>query len=389
MKLMYKLITIGIVALVVGIGGGIGIGFFIGNNTGADIDIRYGGQYYPGEFVLKGNPEYWTRYGINVDHRIFASGGENNNAMIAGELDVNCGSDSKTVGLFGSINNALIIGTIQRGDRYSTIIPVASSYTSWYDLVGLQVGIKWGTGAEQVCARYFDTVSDLDFDNFTWIPLEVTQMVASLEAGDIQAFTAWEHTPSVAVDQGVGKVMMNYGAYAMTPASLHTTTDFAYANPQVIIAFLAGHLEKFDIITQDKNGAANIASNAAEEIGVAISAGAFELIFDKINFQIDFNETVIDAIEDTANFLLSKEKITAVPELVWDARFIDAAKELQEDFGTPATGTSVDSYGQALIKVTEKYFGLMSDKAILMGFFACTFGIGALITRTTIRKRKE
>ncbi|MGC9780910.1 MAG: ABC transporter substrate-binding protein [Candidatus Heimdallarchaeota archaeon] len=389
MKLMYKLITIGIVALVVGIGGGIGIGFFIGNNTGADIDVRYGGQYYPGEFVLKGISEYWTKYGINVDHRIFASGGENNNAMIAGELDVNCGSDSKTVGLFGSIDNALIIGTIQRGDRYSTIIPTASAYTSWYDLVGLQVGIKWGTGAEQVCARYFDTVSDLDFDNFTWIPLEVTQMVASLEADDIQAFTAWEHTPSVAVDQGVGKVMMNYGAYAMTPASLHTTTDFAYANPQSIIAFLAGHLDKFDLITEDKNGAANVASDAAEEIGVAISAGAFELIFDKINFQIDFNETVIDAIEDTANFLLSKEKISEVPDLVWDARFIDAAKELQEDFGIPATGTSVDSYGQALIKVTEKYFGLMSDKTILKGFFACTFGIGAIITRTTLRKRKE
>ena len=385
MKKSTQLIAIGIVALVVGIGGGIGIGFLINQDSGEAYDVRYGGQYYPGEFLLKGMPEFWEKYDLNVDHRIFASGGENNNAMIAGEVDINCGSDSKTVGLFSSIDNALIIGTIQRGDRYSTIVSDATTYSSWYDLVGETVALPMGTGAEQVVGRYFETVSDLDWDNFTFIDMPVTQLVAALDSNQIKAFTAWEHTPSVAVSQGVGEVMMNYGAYAMTPASLHTTTDFAYANPSIIIAFLAGQLEKYEMITTNKTGAASVASNAAASINVDISAAAYELIFDKINFQIDFNETVIEAIEDTADFLLAQGKIDEIPELVWDTRFVKAAIDLYESFGTPVTGSS-ESFENTLVSITEEYFGMEPVNNLAISLFICTFGSIIVIGRKKFLK---
>ncbi len=387
MKASTKLLTYAIIALVLGIGGGIGIGFLIQPKSSQTYDLRYGGQYYPGEFLLKGMPEFWTKYGLNVDHRIFASGGENNNAMIAGEVDINCGSDSKTVGLFSSIDNALIIGTIQRGDRYSTIVTDTATYSSWFDLVGETVALPFGTGAEQVVGRYFDTEPTLDWDNFTWLDLPVTQLVSALDSGQIKAFTAWEHTPSVAVSQGVGEVMMSYGSYAMTPASLHTTTDFAYANPQKIIAFLAGHFEKYNMIMTNKTGAAKIASQAAATLSVNISAAAYELIFDKINFQIDFNETVIAAINNTASFLYSKGKIDSIPELVWDTRFVEAAKELYENYGTPSTGFSAKAFQEGLIKVTEKYFCVESYQTLALGLFSCTFG--SIIVLTARRKLRS
>ncbi len=391
MKVTTRLVTIGIIALVVGIGGGIGIGYLIQPQEVQGYDIRYGSQYYPGEFLLEGHPEFWSKYNVTVEQRLFLSGGDNNIALIAGEVDINCGSDSKTVSLFSAKpDETLLIGTIQRGDRYSTVVRNDSSYTSWYDLVGQPVGIKYGTGAEQVVLRYFDTVSDLGWDNFTWIPMEVTNMISALETEQIEAFTAWEHTPSVAVDQGIGKIMMSYGYLALTPASLHTTKAFAYAHPTEVIGFLAGHLDKYQMITEDIDTAAQIAHEAALARNTNISANAFKLIFQKIDFQIDFNETIIEAIEDTAQFMFDNEQIPSIPDIVWDDRFVKAAMELQENYGTPATGTSLENYQQALLDITEKYFGSnQCTDFIAAGLFIGTFGIVMVVFRTIhIKKRK-
>ncbi|MBD3189619.1 MAG: hypothetical protein GF308_03200 [Candidatus Heimdallarchaeota archaeon] len=390
MKASTKMITIGIISLLVGIGGGIGIGYLISPQSSETIDIRYGAQYYPGEFLLEGKPELFSNYGINVEHRLFVSGGENNAALIAGEVDANCGSDSKTVALFDSIpDKALLIGTIQRGDRYSTIVKEDSSYTSWDDLVGETVGTKLGTGAEQVLRRYFDEPGTPDWEDFTWINLDVTEMASALDSGQIEAFTAWEHTPSVAVDQGIGKVLMSYGGIALTPASIHTTKDFAYSNPGAIVAFLAAHLDKYEMIVNDTANAAQLASDAAAARNTIISAGAFELIYDKINFQIDFDTEIIEAIDDTADFLLNLGKIDSKPDIVWDTRFVEAAKDLQKNFGTPATGLSAESYQIAIDKIVDKHFGATMNNPIVIGLISGVFTLGMAVPVFVSIKRRN
>ena len=119
--------------------------------------IKYGGQYYPGEFLLKGHTAFWQDQDLSVEHILFSSGTEGNQALISGDVDINAGSDSKTVALFNAMpERAVIIATIQRGDRYSTIVRVDSPYQTWEDLKGKTVGTRLGTGAEQVLLRYFD-----------------------------------------------------------------------------------------------------------------------------------------------------------------------------------------------------------------------------------------
>lgn len=384
MKNSTKILTAGIIALLVGIGGGIGIGYLINIQTNVGYDIRYGAQYYPGEFLLEGNPDFWLKYGLNVEHRLFVSGGENNAALIAGEVDINCGSDSKTVALFDNIpDKALVIGTIQRGDRYATVVRADSSYTNWTDLVDpvdpKPIGIKLGTGAEQVMRRYFDLPGTPEWDDFTWINMDVTDMASALDSEQIEAFTAWEHTPSVAISQGIGKELMRYGSVALTPASIHTTKEFAYNNPDKIIAFLATHIDKYEMIVNDTTNAAQIASDAANARNTDISTAAFENIYQTINFQIDFDETIISAIEDTANFLLGLGKIDEIPDIVWDTRFIEAAKDLQKSFGTPSTGLSISAFTEAVQKISTKYFGFTNIKTLIAGISVCSLNIACLV----------
>jgi len=291
--------------------------------------IRYGAQYYPGEFVLQGYPELWEKYGLEVEHILFSSGAENNQALISRRVDINCGSDSKTVVLFNVLGDkVLILGTIQKGDRYSTVVRKDSTYKSWHDLKGKTVGTRLGTGAEQVLRRYFDTNDDLAWENFKWVNLKLEDMIAALQGKAIEAFTVWEPTCAIAEAQGVGRILRTYGDISLVPVSLHTTVEYANKHRSNIVKFLAVHLEKAEMIKKDPQRAAKLAAKAAGAKGYNVSADAFMKVFKRIDFSIDINDEIIEAIENTAQFLHSKQKIKTIPVIRYDRSFLEEAIEL-------------------------------------------------------------
>jgi ABC-type nitrate/sulfonate/bicarbonate transport system substrate-binding protein len=292
--------------------------------------IRYGGQYYPGEFLLQGN-DFWDEYNIDVEHTLFSSGTENNQALISGDVDINCGSDSKTVSLFNSLpDDAVILCTIQQGNRYSTMVKTGSTYQTWMDLVGQTVATRLGTGAEQVLRRYFDQNESLSWDDFTWVNLNVEDMASALDAGTIEAFTAWEPTPGIAEAQGIGRVLRSYGDIALVPVCLHTTLDYAKEYRDEIVKFLAAHLDKEELIKNDPEQAADLAAQAAADTGIEVTSDAFLTMFNRIDFTLELNSEILAAINDTAQFLFDQEKIDSIPTLRWDDSFLKEAKELRE-----------------------------------------------------------
>lgn len=295
------------------------------------LTVRYGGQFYPGEFLLYGKPDIWSKYGIEVEHILFSSGAENNEAMVAGSVDINCGADSKTIALFNAIpDDALIIGTVQRGNRYTTIVRVDSPYQTWDDLVGKTVATRFGTGAEGVLRKFYQQAG-YKWEDFEYVNLKIEDMVAALETGQIEAFTAWAPTPEIAEANGIGRMLRTYGDVALVPASIHTTKEFAYNHEETVVRFLAAHLEKAHMIKNNPEGAARIASEAAAEKGVTVSPLAFETVYKRIDFSIDFDETIIASINDTADFLFEQGKIQKKPELVWEKSFLAKASELFEE----------------------------------------------------------
>lgn len=299
--------------------------------AGEGDKIRYGGQYYPEEFVLQGAPQLWEEYGLKVDHILFSSGAENNQALISGNCDINCGADSKTVELFNVMGDrVIIIGTVQRGNRYSTVVKNDSVYKSWGDLKGKIVATRFGTGAEQVLRRYFDLEDDLEWEDFRWVNMKIEDMPAALQAGSIEAFTAWEPTCAIAEAQGVGRLIRTYGDVSSVPVFLHTTAKFAQENRNEVVKFLAVHLDKFEIIKNTPNRAAELAAKAAEAKGYEVSVEVFTRIFERIDFSLDIDPEVIAAARDTAQFLYKEKKINSVPQLVYDTSFLKEAKALRE-----------------------------------------------------------
>jgi sulfonate transport system substrate-binding protein len=290
--------------------------------------IRYGGQLYPEEFLLAGDSQLWADQGIKVEHTLFSSGTENNQALISGAVDINIGSDSKTVPLMIAMpDQAVIIGVSQRGDRYSTLVKNDSPYQSWTDLKGKTVGINLTTGSEQVVRRYFQDMG-IQWEDYNWVNMKNENMIAALTDGKIEAFTAWEPTPAVAEAQGVGRVIMSYGDVALTPVLIHTTKKYASEHHDEIVRFLAAHLKKAALIKSDPKKAAELAVKAATEKGTKVSAEAFEKIFKRIDFSITMDDSVIAAIKDTAQFLVDQKQVDKIPEIVYDKSFLEEAQKM-------------------------------------------------------------
>jgi len=234
------------------------------------------------------------------------------------------------VALFNSLpDDAVILGAIQQGDRYSTVVKTDSTYQTWMDLKGKTVATRLGTGAEQVLRRYFDQNESLDWDDYEWVNLNVEDMASSLDAGSIEAFTAWEPTPGIAEAQGIGKILRSFGDIALVPVCLHTTLDYAENHREDIVKFLAAHLDKAELIKNDPEQASELAAQAALDEGIEVSSDAFLKMFNRIDFTIELNSDILYAINDTAQFLFDQESIESIPTLKWDDSFLEEAKELR------------------------------------------------------------
>lgn len=290
-------------------------------------EITFGGQYYPGDFVLKGDPGLWGE--SNVEHILFSSGTENNQALISGDIDINVGSDSKSASLFDVIpEQALIIAIMQRGDRYSTIVASGAGYDSWESLKGQTVATRLGSGAEQVLRRYFDETDGLAWEDFEWVNLKVEEMAPALDNGSIVAFTAWEPTPAIAEAQGIGDVMRSYGDVAQVPVAMHTTREYAESHRAEIVQFLAAHIDKVNLIESDPQKAAELAATAASAQGADVNADAFKAIFERVDFSLAIDDSALASIDDTVKFLFDQDKITSQPEVQWDGSFLEEARKL-------------------------------------------------------------
>lgn len=89
-------------------------------------------------------------------------------------------------------------------------------------------------------------------------------------------------------------------------------------------------MDKAEMILNNRTGAAQMAALGASKMAIDVPAEAFETDFQRINFQIDFNYTIIEEIYATADFLYSIGKIDKIPTLVFDTTFVEAAQQLRE-----------------------------------------------------------
>lgn len=293
----------------------------------AKAPLHYGGQLYAEEFLLQGM-DFWSAYDLNVEHVLFTQPDDLVQAFLSGVVDIALFSDIQAVEIFSSMGeDALIIGVSERGDRISTLVQSDAEIKSWKDLEGKKAALRNGSGAELALKSYFDRYKTLKWDDIEWVNLPVEDMTDALKAGSVEAITAIEPIPSIALDKGGIKILFSYGNYWPAPLVLVTTRDFAKKNPDKVIAFLQGQLDKAALIERDPALAARTAFAQSQTYDLEIPAYAFLLVFKRLDFNLQVDDSIAANLENTARSMLDAGVIEEIPEFFIDDSYVEKAVE--------------------------------------------------------------
>lgn len=287
--------------------------------------LHYGGQLYPEEFLLQGM-DFWSAYDLDIEHVLFKNPDDLVQAFLSGVVDIALFSDIQAVQIFSTLGEkALIIGVSERGDRITTLMRADSEVEGWADLKGKKVALRSGSGAELVMERYFSQHKELDWESVEWVNLPVEDMPAALSSGAVEAITALEPIPAMAQASGGMRVLLSYGECCPSPLVLVTSRKFAKSNSNELVAFLSGHIDKTALIASDSALAARTAAQQVEIYTLDIPASAFHIVFKRVDFNLQIDDSVISALEETSHSLLAAGVIENIPEFFSDNTFLETA----------------------------------------------------------------
>lgn len=296
-----------------------------------ETPLHYGGQLYAEELFLQGM-DFWSPYDLDIEHVLFTNPDDLVQAFLSGVVDIALFSDIQAVEIFNTLGeDALVIGVSERGDRINTLVRSDSEIKSWEDLHEKKAALRNGSGAELALKRYFAKHEELDWDAIEWVNIPVEDMTDALKSGAVDAITAIEPIPSIALDAGGTRILFTYRYCCPAPLVLVTTRDFAKKNPDKVIAFLQGQLDKTSLIESDPALAARTAFAQSQTYDLEIPAYAFLLVFKRLDFDLQVDESIADNLEDTARSMLDVGVIEEIPEFFIDNSYVEKASEILTD----------------------------------------------------------
>lgn len=151
----------------------------------------------------------------------------------------NMGQDKLEAAMLGDIptinamsfHNMLAVGLLKHG--FSSV--VTNRYANLTDLKGKKVGNAFGSTAHYALLEGLTTVG-LSEKDLQWVEISVSDMPAALASGKIDAFSAWEPTPTVDRTKNPDHFVMYRG---VSNSYLVLSRKLVEQQPQVAREFLA------------------------------------------------------------------------------------------------------------------------------------------------------
>lgn len=174
-----------------------------------------------------------SRQGLKIRFHPFLKGADVNHCLFRGDLEVGIGGDMPAL-VAASNGKGHIAALIQLG--FSSV--VAKRHMLISELRGKRIGYAWGSNAHYALLQTLASAGLKQVD-VTLVQLEVIDMPEALEANRIDAFSAWEPTPTIALTRYKDQVVIHR---SLTSGYLYFSAAFASRYPQAIEQIVASEL---------------------------------------------------------------------------------------------------------------------------------------------------
>ncbi|MEI9430218.1 ABC transporter substrate-binding protein [Mesorhizobium sp. Cs1299R1N3] len=231
-----------------------------------------------------------ANYGLELEDVPMKAGTDVAEALIGGSIDIASVGETPLTSLLTKSDAVGVVGTAVRtdGSYVKALVPMDSPYKTLMDLKGKKIATNIGAGSYRAFANWCEK-NGLSINDFQILNTPPTAILAALEAKAVDAAIWFAPTTTIAVQNGLVKVIGDFKGLADGQASWVVNREFAKANPDVVTRFVAATIEAQNILVKDPAQAAKLIEQGMQRRGRIISAEQIQPGFVDFDYSPEFD----------------------------------------------------------------------------------------------------
>jgi NitT/TauT family transport system substrate-binding protein len=270
----------------------------------------------------------FAKYNVPIKEIRVTSGNKTRDLMVAGQADM--GTFAAPAFIIGADKGELqAIGVVAYVPRTLALV-AKPAIARVQDLKGKKIGMQPGASSAILAVTKVLPAFGLAEGDYQAVNVDVSNMVQALAQGSIDGFIGVEPYNAIAVAQGIGRRLLDYGKYDLLPVFLNVRPEFARAHPESVTAVMEGMLATRDLFRQDPTRATELISIFYTHQGLRVNTGVVQDAVTRLDVNVGFKPGLREYLQDTAAVQLRAGQIKAIPN--WDkaliAQFLVQAEQL-------------------------------------------------------------
>ena len=258
--------------------------------------------------------DLFTKAGGKVSVNRFDAGKAVRDAMVAGRLDI--GVLGATPFIVGAAKGDIIgIGMgMYAGQTLAIVVGENSGITKAEDLKGKRIASQLGSATDSVFQRKILPAFNMTGEDVQVINVPFSNHISALASGSVDGFAGVEPFPSVAEVNKLGKTLLDYSKYDITPVIIAADSGYVKENRAAVVAFLRGWLAGVDIFNDDPARAEAIVKAHFAGQGFEITDEIVKTMLGKLDVRPEFIPELNTALTEEAENLVKAGQLEAVPD---------------------------------------------------------------------------
>jgi aliphatic sulfonates family ABC transporter substrate-binding protein len=270
--------------------------------------------------IVAEEEKLFEKVGAAVEVRRFSSGVHVRDAMVARAVDV--GSLGGTPFIVGVAKGEMAaVGAVAYAGRTLMVVAAkASGIRSVADLKGKKVASQRGSITDHVFQTQIVPKHGLKKEDFQVVNVSFQDHVAALASKSVDAFAGVEPYPSIAEHQGIGVVLLDYGAFDLTPVLLAINRPALRDRPDAVVEFLRAWLGSVRIFREEPNRAVAVLWKAFKAQGYDVPEEVIRKAVSRLDVNPDFVPELKPYLIEQSQLLVQRGQISKVPD--WDSALV-------------------------------------------------------------------
>lgn len=269
------------------------------------------GEYDPqisGQQIIAQEKGYFKEEGLDVDLQLLTDPSVSTTMIASNEAQFYSVSNYQAINLVDKGTDVCLLApTVNAGNTQVVVAGKDSGIVNAKDMEGKKMGYTDGAGVIVAVKNMCDDLK-VDFNSIELVNLQASDMLASLESGDIDCFAAWEPWGIKAEDAGANVLFTGTKSYFPENkgdvnyldfmVAINANREYVEDNPEIAEAYVKAIIKATEYINNNMEDAAKM---IAEKID--LDEDTCLAIMQKNDYHVEYDQTFKDSCDSLAAYM--------------------------------------------------------------------------------------